>query len=97
MNIEKTLVQNKLLTLPCVYIRSDVDKALVGTLKDIVMRHKGTIADSPDKATHIIHPPPTTPPEGTDICVLCLCKTHCRWQTVHRYYLTFCALRLTYI
>ncbi|XP_014665929.1 PREDICTED: SWI/SNF complex subunit SMARCC2-like [Priapulus caudatus] len=64
MNIEKALLQNKLLTLPCIYIRSDVDKALVGTLKDIVIRHKGTIADSPDKATHIIHPPPTTPPEG---------------------------------
>ncbi|XP_065286920.1 SWI/SNF complex subunit SMARCC2 isoform X2 [Dermacentor albipictus] len=61
MTVEKTLVQNKCLSLPHIYISSEVEKQLVPRLKDIIKRHQGTIAESPDDATHIVYPPvPTT-------------------------------------
>ncbi|KAL1435622.1 hypothetical protein MTO96_001494 [Rhipicephalus appendiculatus] len=61
MTVEKTLVQNKCLSLPHIYISSEVEKQLVSRLKDIIKRHQGTIAESPDDATHIVYPPvPTT-------------------------------------
>ncbi|KAH7951415.1 hypothetical protein HPB52_008857 [Rhipicephalus sanguineus] len=61
MTVEKTLVQNKCLSLPHIYISSE----LVSRLKDIIKRHQGTIAESPDDATHIVYPPvPTTDTSG---------------------------------
>lgn len=65
MQIEKSLVQNKCLTLPHIFIRPDNDRGLIPKLKDIIKRHQGTIADNPDDATHIIHPlPVNSNPEG---------------------------------
>lgn len=43
MNVEKVLIQNKCLSMPVVYIRSDLDKTVVSKVKDIVKRHQGTI------------------------------------------------------
>lgn len=64
MNIEKTLVQNKCLSLPTVYVMPDVDKHLQSRLKDIMKRHQGTITDNIQEASHIVHPPsPATPDE----------------------------------
>lgn len=61
MTVEKTLVQNKCLSLPHIYISSEVEKQLISRLKDIIKRHQGTIAESPDDASHIVYPPvPTT-------------------------------------
>lgn len=61
MTIEKTLVQNKCLTLPHIFIMPEVEKQLVPRLKDIIKRHQGTIAENPDDASHLVHPPlPTT-------------------------------------
>ncbi|XP_049864121.1 SWI/SNF complex subunit SMARCC2 isoform X2 [Schistocerca gregaria] len=57
MNVEKVLIQNKCLTMPIVYVRSDVDKALQGKIKDIIKRHQGSITDNEEEATHIIYPP----------------------------------------
>ncbi|CAM1321518.1 SMARCC1 (predicted), partial [Pycnogonum litorale] len=59
MNVEKTLVSNKCLSLPNIYIHSDVDKQLLTKLKDIIKRHQGTIAENIDDATHIVHPLPS--------------------------------------
>lgn len=56
MQIEKSLVQNKCLTLPHIYIRPEVDKCLIPKLKDIIKRHQGSICDNIDNATHIVHP-----------------------------------------
>ncbi|PRD20702.1 UNVERIFIED_CONTAM: SWI/SNF complex subunit SMARCC2 [Trichonephila clavipes] len=65
MTIEKTLVQNKCLTLPHIFIMPEVEKQLVPRLKDIIKRHQGTIAENPDDASHLVHPPlPTT--DGPD-------------------------------
>ncbi|XP_054712292.1 LOW QUALITY PROTEIN: SWI/SNF complex subunit SMARCC2-like [Uloborus diversus] len=61
MTIEKTLVQNKCLSLPHIFIMPEVEKQLVPRLKDIIKRHQGTIAENPDDASHLVHPPlPTT-------------------------------------
>ncbi|XP_070535822.1 LOW QUALITY PROTEIN: SWI/SNF complex subunit SMARCC2-like [Ptychodera flava] len=58
MNIEKTLVQNKCLSMPNVYIRPDIDTKLATKLKDIVTRHRGTVTDDPEAASHVVYPPP---------------------------------------
>ncbi|KAL1122966.1 hypothetical protein AAG570_003290 [Ranatra chinensis] len=57
MAVEKTLIQNKCLTLPVVYVRPDVEKATSAKVKDIVKRHQGSVTESEDQATHIIYPP----------------------------------------
>ncbi|KAG1681219.1 SWI/SNF complex subunit SMARCC2 [Nymphon striatum] len=59
MNIEKTLMQNKCLSLPHIYINPDIDKNLISKLKDIIKRHQGTISDNVDDSTHIVHPLPS--------------------------------------
>lgn len=65
MTIEKTLVQNKCLNLPHIFIMPEVEKQLVPRLKDIIKRHQGTIAENPDDASHLVHPPlPTTDGPG---------------------------------
>jgi SWI/SNF related-matrix-associated actin-dependent regulator of chromatin subfamily C len=43
MSVEKALIQNKCLTLPVVYVRSDVEKNTAVKVKDIVKRHQGTV------------------------------------------------------
>lgn len=62
MQIEKSLVNQKLLQLPSIFIRPDVDKILQPKLKDIIKRHQGTIADSEENATHIVYTLPSHPP-----------------------------------
>lgn len=57
MTIEKTLVLNKCLALPHIFIMPEVEKQLVPRLKDIIKRHQGTIAENPDDASHLVHPP----------------------------------------
>ncbi|OXU23978.1 hypothetical protein TSAR_004197 [Trichomalopsis sarcophagae] len=55
--IERALIQSRCLTVPCVFVRSDVDKPTAAKVKEVVRRHQGTIAESEDDATHIIYPP----------------------------------------
>lgn len=43
MNVEKVLLQNKCLTMPTIYVRSDVEKSVITRVKDIVKRHQGTV------------------------------------------------------
>jgi len=43
MNVEKVLIQNKCLTMPVVYVRSEVEKSMQGKIKDIIKRHQGSI------------------------------------------------------
>ncbi|XP_076330972.1 SWI/SNF complex subunit SMARCC2-like [Tachypleus tridentatus] len=60
MTVEKSLVQNKCLSLPHIYIMPEIDKQLVVRLKDIIKRHQGTIAESPEESTHLVYPPSTS-------------------------------------
>lgn len=43
MQVEKALIQAKCLTMPNVFIRSEVDKNLQAKIKDIIKRHQGTV------------------------------------------------------
>nr|XP_006818226.1 PREDICTED: SWI/SNF complex subunit SMARCC2-like isoform X2 [Saccoglossus kowalevskii] len=63
MNIERTLVQNKCLSMPIVFLRSEIDGKLLNRLKDIVTRHRVRITEDEDCATHIVFPPPSQPVE----------------------------------
>ena len=65
MQMEKSLMNQKLMQMPAIFIQPDVDKTLTSKLKDIIKRHQGTIVDSEDDASHIIYALPTNqPPEG---------------------------------
>ncbi|XP_069673998.1 SWI/SNF complex subunit SMARCC2 isoform X2 [Periplaneta americana] len=57
MNVEKVLIQNKCLTMPVVFVRSEVEKSMQAKVKDIIKRHQGSVTDNEDEATHIIYPP----------------------------------------
>ncbi|KAK7794654.1 hypothetical protein R5R35_004445 [Gryllus longicercus] len=57
MNMTSVLVHYNLLVMPIVFIRADVDKALANKIRDIVKRHAGIIAETEERATHIIYPP----------------------------------------
>ncbi|XP_066595586.1 SWI/SNF complex subunit SMARCC2-like isoform X2 [Prorops nasuta] len=54
---ERALAQNRCYTVPCIYVRPDVDKTTATKVKETVRRHQGTIAETESEATHIIYPP----------------------------------------
>lgn len=68
MQIEKLLVSQKLLQLPSIYIRPDMDKILQPKLRDIIKRHQGVIAESEETATHIVYTLPSHPPPDGICC-----------------------------
>ncbi|XP_073533187.1 SWI/SNF complex subunit SMARCC1 isoform X1 [Phyllobates terribilis] len=61
MAIEKTLMQNNCLSRPTVYLVPEIELKLGNKLKDIVKRHQGTITEEKSKASHHVHPVPTSP------------------------------------
>ena len=69
MQIEKSLVQNKCMNQPAVYLRPEIDKILMTKLKDIVKRHQGIIVDKDEDATHVVYPPPNCRDEGM-FCII---------------------------
>ena len=56
LQVEKSLVGSRSLNLPQIFIRPDVDKALVPKLKDIIKRHRGGTVETPEEASHIVCP-----------------------------------------
>ncbi|XP_043221494.1 SWI/SNF complex subunit SMARCC2-like [Amphibalanus amphitrite] len=54
--IEKALVAAGQMVVPSVFITAEVDKAERDKLKETVRSHGGTIAESRDKATHVVFP-----------------------------------------
>ncbi|XP_051520679.1 SWI/SNF complex subunit SMARCC1-like [Myxocyprinus asiaticus] len=61
--VEKTLIQNNLLSRPVVYLSPDLEQKQALKLKDIVMRHQGTVTEEKSQATHQIYPSPSTADE----------------------------------
>lgn len=55
--VERALIQNRCMTVPCVYVRPDVDKATATKVKESIRRHQGTIAETEAEATHIVYAP----------------------------------------
>jgi SWI/SNF related-matrix-associated actin-dependent regulator of chromatin subfamily C len=66
MAIEKALLQNGCMTLPQIYIAPAVEKSMAQKLKEIVTRHRGTVLEQQENATHVVHPPVPVPPDGDD-------------------------------
>ncbi|XP_046690439.1 SWI/SNF complex subunit SMARCC1b isoform X2 [Silurus meridionalis] len=58
MSVEKTLLQNNLLSRPVVYLSPELDQKQTSKLKDIVMKHKGSVTEDRLQATHQIFPTP---------------------------------------
>lgn len=56
MAMEKALTQAKCIIQPVCYILADVDKGVIGKLREIIKRHQGSITESEAEATHIIYP-----------------------------------------
>ena len=66
MAIEECLVQAKYFVVPNVFIRPDVDAKITDKLVEILKRHKGSVTDNFEEATHIIYPPGPPPPSDED-------------------------------
>ncbi|XP_012283205.1 SWI/SNF complex subunit SMARCC2 [Orussus abietinus] len=56
MAAERSLIQNRCMTVPCIHVKSDVDKATATKVKEAIRRHQGTVAENEADATHIIYP-----------------------------------------
>uniref|UniRef100_A0A671M540 SWI/SNF complex subunit SMARCC1-like n=1 Tax=Sinocyclocheilus anshuiensis TaxID=1608454 RepID=A0A671M540_9TELE len=63
ISVEKTLIQNNLLSRPVVYLSPDLEQKQALKLKDIVVRHQGTVTDEKSQATHQIYTSPSTADE----------------------------------
>ncbi|XP_050314370.1 SWI/SNF complex subunit SMARCC2 isoform X2 [Anthonomus grandis grandis] len=61
--MEKALIQNKLYTVPIIYIEPNVDKAIGQKIKEIVRKRGGQVIDSEENATHILYNPADSPVE----------------------------------
>jgi len=45
------------MTIPSIFVRSDVDKTTAAKVKEAIRRHQGTVVENETDATHIIYPP----------------------------------------
>ncbi|XP_056336048.1 SWI/SNF complex subunit SMARCC1b isoform X3 [Danio aesculapii] len=61
--VEKTLMQNNLLSRPVVYLSPDLEQKQTIKLKDIIVRHNGSVTEDKSQATHQIYPSSTTDEE----------------------------------
>ncbi|XP_077051623.1 SWI/SNF complex subunit SMARCC1b isoform X1 [Siphateles boraxobius] len=61
--VEKTLIQNNLLSRPVVYLSPDLEQKQALKLKDIVVRHQGTVTEERSQATHQVYPSSSTADE----------------------------------
>lgn len=64
MQIERALIQQEIIKLPVVYVRSEVERGVMNKIKEIVASRQGEITDDEEEATHIIHP--TVDPHSED-------------------------------
>ncbi|XP_055075399.2 SWI/SNF complex subunit SMARCC1b isoform X2 [Misgurnus anguillicaudatus] len=63
ISIENTLIQNNLLSRPVVYLSPDFEQKQTVKLKDIILRHQGTVTEDRSQATHQIYPSLSTADE----------------------------------
>ncbi|XP_057661978.1 SWI/SNF complex subunit SMARCC2 [Diorhabda carinulata] len=54
-SMEKALITAKLYTLPIVFIKPEIDKAVAQKVKEMVRKRNGQIVETEDTATHIIY------------------------------------------
>ncbi|KAL6457366.1 hypothetical protein MHYP_G00343290 [Metynnis hypsauchen] len=58
ISMEKTLLQNNLLSRPVVYLSPELEQKQASKLKDIITRHQGSVTEDKLQATHQIYPSP---------------------------------------
>ncbi|KAL7830767.1 hypothetical protein SRHO_G00318940 [Serrasalmus rhombeus] len=58
VSVEKTLLQNNLLSRPVVYLSPELEQKQASKLKDIITRHQGSVTEDKLQATHQIYPSP---------------------------------------
>lgn len=56
MEIESSLIQADIFTLPIIFIRSEVDRALASKIREIITNHQAEITEEEEDATHIVYP-----------------------------------------
>ncbi|KAL7829885.1 hypothetical protein AOLI_G00307700 [Acnodon oligacanthus] len=56
VSVEKTLLQNNLLSRPVVYLSPELEQKQASKLKDIITRHQGSVTEDKLQATHQIYP-----------------------------------------
>lgn len=64
MQIQRSLLQNRVIVQPAIYLRPEIDKISTVKLKDIVKRHLGIVVEKPSEATHVVFPQPNAREEG---------------------------------
>ena len=64
MQIQRSLLQNRVIVQPAIYLRPEIDKISTVKLKDIVKRHLGIVVEKPSEATHVVYPQPNAREEG---------------------------------
>lgn len=69
MQIQRSLLQNRVIVQPAIYLRPEIDKISTVKLKDIVKRHLGIVVEKPSEATHVVYPQPNAREEGISISV----------------------------
>lgn len=55
-SMEKALIQNRIYTIPVIYIKPDIEKALAVKLKEMIRKKYAQVAESEETATHICYP-----------------------------------------
>jgi len=64
MQIQRSLLQNRVIVQPAIYLRPEIDKISTVKLKDIVKRHLGIVVEKPSESTHVVYPQPNAREEG---------------------------------
>lgn len=54
--IERSLLQNKCISVPIIFAKSDIDKANIKEAKEIAKRHNAQWTENESEATHILYP-----------------------------------------
>ncbi|XP_035385313.1 SWI/SNF complex subunit SMARCC1b [Electrophorus electricus] len=60
ISVEKTLIQNNLLSRPVVYLSPELDLKQASELHEIITRHQGSVTEDRLQATHQVYPSPTS-------------------------------------
>jgi SWI/SNF related-matrix-associated actin-dependent regulator of chromatin subfamily C len=79
MQIQRSLVQNRVINQPAIFLRHEIDKINTVKLKDIVKRHLGIVVEKPSEATHIVYPQPNARDEGIYVFYCCKRRVEFCW------------------
>lgn len=56
VELESCLIDAEIFRTPVIFIRSEVDRALAGKLREILTAHQAEMTDEEEEATHVVYP-----------------------------------------